>query len=156
MAQYIFNRVGCSEPKRVLYLSGDPKPDYLRCLTLIGMKQILGRNCVESVFVPHIYEDYPTPTNLYGKGISYTRILPVSMKPPPVHIDQLRDGKFDLIVYGSLHHGMPYWDEVTRAYPPEKIVILCGEDCDKDNPYKHMCTGPHLAMKGYHVFIREL
>lgn len=121
------------------------------------MKQILGNCCVDSVFVPHIYEDYPAPERLYGKGFTYTCILPVSAKPPPVQIDEIRHGKFDLIVYGSIHRGLPYWDEVSVAYPPERIVLLCGEDCDAANGGAyHECFGKNLADKGFHVFIREL
>lgn len=155
MAQYVFDSVGVPEPKRVLFLSNNPLPDYLRCLTLIGMKQILGSSCVESVFVPHIYEDYPDPSTLYGRGFTYSRILPTSAKPPPLHLDDLRSGSFDLIVYGSLHRGMPYWDEVTRTYPPNRVILLCGEDCDSQSP-KHTCHGADLANNGFHVFIREL
>lgn len=156
MAQYVFNTVGCPTPKRVLFLGSDPTVDYLRCLTLIGMKQILGSRCCESVFVPHIYEDYPSPEKIYGKGFTYSRILPVSAKPPLVYIDEIRNRAFDLVVYGSIHRGMPYWDEVTRAYPPEKVVLLCGEDCDAPDYTTHVCGGLDYARRGYHLFVREL
>lgn len=153
MAQYVFDTVGCPTPKRVLFLSGDPYPDYLRCLTLIGMKQILGSQCIESVGVPHLYEDYPTPSGLYGKGFTYSRVLPISAKP---QIHDLRNERFDLVVYGSLHRGMPHWDEVLRRYPPHQIVALCGEDCD-DGSSTHTCTtGRALSDLGVHVFLREL
>lgn len=153
MAQYVFDTVGCSTPKRVLFLGGESNPDYLRCLTLIGMKQILGNQCMESVVVPHIYEDYPNPSSLYGKGFTYSRVLPVSAKPPPIHIDDLRNGTFDLVVYGSMHRGTPYWNEVTHAYPPNRIVILCGEDCDERH---QTCDQYELSKMGFQVFVREL
>lgn len=155
MAQYVFDKVGCPHPRKVLFLCGTPKPDYLRCLTLIGMKQILGNQCMESVLVPHLYDDYPNPSALYGKGFTYSRILPVSAKPPLIHISELRNGSFDLVVYGNIHRGMPYWDEVVKAYPPERIVLLCGEDCDSGQP-NHTCVGTMLGQMGFHVFIREL
>ncbi len=156
MAQYVFDTVGCPNPKRVLFLGGDPRPDYLRCLTLIGMKQILGSSCVDSIVVPHIYEDSPNPASLYGKGFTYSRAVPVTSKPGLIDIDDLRKGSFDLVVYGNLHRGLPYWDEVTKAYPPEKIVMLCGEDCDY-NRSDHTCRdGDVLSQLGIHVFIREL
>jgi hypothetical protein len=155
MAQYVFDTVGCPNPKRVLFLSGDPNPDYLRCLTLIGMKQILGARCVDSVHVPHIYEDYPYPERLYGRGFSYSRVIPVTAKPPPVHIEDLRSGAFDLVIYGSLHRSLPYWEEVRRAYPPDRIVMLCGEDLDPNQP-THACIEDHLPRSGLHVFVREI
>jgi len=155
MAQYVFNTVGCPNPKRVLFLSGDVYPDYLRCLTLIGMKQILGSNCVDLVEVPHIYEDYPTPRALYGKGFTYTCILPTSTKSPPIHIDEIRNHSFDLIVYGSLHRGTPFWDIVTSVYKPSEIVLLCGEDCDL-LASKNVCPSLYLGDSGYMLFVREL
>lgn len=155
MAQYVFDTVGCPNPKRVLFLSSDKKPDYLRCLTLIGMKQILGQRCVESVYIPHIYEDYKESSSLYGKGFTYTNIVPVSAKPPPVHMEELQKGMFDIVVYGSIHRGMPYWDEVQRSYPPNKIVLLCGEDCDEPKHEKHVCK-KEFADEGYNLFVREL
>jgi hypothetical protein len=155
MAQYIFDKVGCPNPKRVLFLSNDIYPDYLRCLTLIGMKQLLGNRCVESVFVPHIYEDYTTSERLYGRGFTYTRILPTYMKSSPVHIDEIRNRSFDIIVYGSLHRGLPYWEEVNNVYKPHEIVMLCGEDCDDKQNYHSKCSGIKFGNKGYNVFIRE-
>lgn len=157
MAQYVLDTVGCPNPNRVLYLGSNPWPDYIRCLTLIGMKQILGNHCVESVFVPHIYDDYPDAHRLYGRGFSYTRILPAYMKPPLIHIDEIRNRSFDLVVYGNIHRGLPYWEEVNQVYPPEKIVMLCGEDCDEPGQIHHeICNGPEFGKKGYNVFIREL
>jgi hypothetical protein len=154
MAQYVFDTVGCPTPKRVLFLSSDPKPDYLRCLTLIGMKQILGAKCVDSVVVPHIYDDYSNPETLYGKGFTYSCAIPSTSKPGLVHIDEVYNGSFDLVVYGSYHRGLPYWDDVSRAYPPERIVMLCGEDCDPNSEY-HLCSATKYADMGNHVFIRE-
>lgn len=152
MAQYLLTTVGCSSPKRVLLLGLDPRPDYLRDLTLIGLKQILGDQCVESVHVPFIYEDYPTPERNYGRGFSYSRILPVSSKPPMVHIDEIRSHAFDLILYGSVHRGLPYWDEVQKSYRPHEIVMLCGED-EHD---LSTCPARLHGETGYNGFIREL
>jgi hypothetical protein len=148
MSQYVFDTVGCPHPRRVLVLGDRSDPDYLRCLTLIGMKQILGNQCVDSVHVPHIYEDYPTPEMLYGKGFSYTRILPVSAKSPPVTLEEIQSHAFDLVVYGSVHRGLPYLEEVKRVYHPNEIVFLCGDDVC------HTCATEHESAS--HWFIREL
>jgi len=152
MARHVFDTVGCSNPKRVLFLGTNPHPDYLRCLTLIGMKQILGERCVDSIVVPHIYEDYPAPQSIYGRGFTYSRIIPVTSKPPPVQIDEIRNHAFDLIVHGSVHRGLPYWNEVHEAYKPHEIVMLCGED-DHD---LSTCPARTHGVLGYNGFIREL
>ena len=156
MAQYVFNTVGCPVPKRVLFLSSNENPDYLRCLTLTGMKEILGSNCTESVCVSHIYDDYTKDTtNLYGKGFSYTKVTPGSYRPPPIHIDDIKNHLFDLVVYGSMHRGMPYYDTVMKYYKPSEVVLLCGEDIDYGRA-DHTCSGTEFSRQGHHVFIREL
>ena len=155
MAQYVFNTVGCPTPKRVLFLSSDIYPDYLRCLTLSGMKEILGSNCVDSVHVPHIYDDYGPTDKLYGKGFSFTKSVPASSKSPLVHIDEIRNHAFDLVVYGSMHRGMPYYDEVMKYYKPNEVILLCGEDLDVGRD-TNSCSGHEFARNGHPVFIREL
>lgn len=156
MAQYVLTTVGYPSPSRILYLGSQSGPDYLRCLTAIGFKQLLGSSCIDSVGLPHLYEDYSTPETLYGRGFTYTQTIPISAKPPLVTLDELRSGAFDLVIYGSLHRGLPYWDDVVNAYPLDRVVVFCGEDCDEKS-LQHTCTlGTALAQKGVHVFIREL
>jgi hypothetical protein len=45
---------------RLLFISDDSDPDYMRCQILIGMKRLLGANCVDIVKIPHIYDTYFT------------------------------------------------------------------------------------------------
>lgn len=156
MAQYVLDTVGCPSPNRILYLGDRSDPDYLRCLTAIGFKQLLGSACVDSVGLPHLYDDYPTPASLYGRGFTYSRTVPVSAKPPLVTMDEVRAGSFDLVIYGSLHRGLPHWTEVTRAYPPHRIVAFCGSDCDSHSPVHTCQEGAALSSLGLNVFIREL
>jgi hypothetical protein len=59
MARYVLDQSGFSHAKNVLFLSGDTYPDYLRCLTLTGFKDLLGKDCHDFEKVAHIYEDYP-------------------------------------------------------------------------------------------------
>ena len=155
MAQYIFDTVGCPSPKRILFLSSDPSPDYLRCLTLSGMKEILGKNCIESPHIPHIYDDYGSTENLYGKGFSFTKSIPTTSKSPLVHIDEIRNHTFDLIVYGSMNRGMPYYNEIIKVYSPSEIILLFGEDLDVEYTKKFSYIAS-FEKKGHPVFIREL
>jgi len=155
MAQYIFDTVGVSNPKKVAFLSGDPWSDYLRDLTLIGMKEILGTNCVAEIDVPFLYTDWIGDANhLWGKGFSYTRVLPPSSRSV-LNLDELLHGDFDLIVYGSIHRGMPYWETVKHVYRPEQIVCLCGEDIGV-GPHYQPCTIPIFDSMGCNCFVREL
>jgi len=155
MAQYIFDTVGCSNPKKVAFLSGHPWSDYLRDLSLIGMKEILGDQCVADIDIPYIYDDYAgDPTTLWGRGFTYTKVVPASSRSG-LNMDDLQSGRFDLIVYGSVHRGVPHWDTVIQTYRPEQIVVLCGEDIGV-GPHYEPCTIPSFDALGCNCFVREL
>jgi hypothetical protein len=150
MAQYVVDTVGIENVSSVLFLGQDPRPDYLRCLTLTGFKELFGNKCVEHLPIPHIYEDYPTPTQLYGRGFTYTNTIPTSSKGGLVYLEDIKHRKFDLIVYGSGRRGNPAWDIVQHYYEPNEIAILYGEDTEPDT------LPQQLGEQGYNVFIREL
>jgi len=155
VAKYVLDTCGRPDAKRVLFLTINPEPDYLRCLTLIGFKELLGKHCSESVGIPHIYDDYSSAHQLYGRGFTYTRCVPASSKPDPIHVDDIKNRVFDLVIYGSVHRGTPYWEVVNQYYAPSEIVILCGEDLDEGSSV-HTCSAAAYADRGHHVFIREL
>jgi hypothetical protein len=137
----------------ILYLSGDTSPDYMRCLTLHGLKQIFGKKCHDYPKVPHIYKsDTIDFSSLYGKGMTYSNLL-----DPVLHDDDLDDTvqmdiihkHYDVVIYGSFHRGMPLYDLVTQIYAPQQIILLCGED-------EHQCCHQELTRRGHYVFVREL
>jgi hypothetical protein len=154
MASYILNITGNSDAKTVLYLSQDLYPDYLRCLMLHGFKDIFKTNCHDVPRINHLYTDCTYTSTLYGRGFSYTALLdPVEFRDPrnDTNIDEdIRNKKYDVVVYGSIHKEMPYCDLVTQTYSKDKIIMLCGED-------SHECViGKTFIRQGYNVFIREL
>lgn len=150
-AKYVFKTMK-KDPKRVLFLGGDPTPDCTRDILLSGMKELLGKKCVESVFVPHIYKDYGDMSRYYGKGFTYAKSVDSELKSDPVHINDVLEHKFDLVVYGSFHRGNPLWDIINSVYSKDEIAIVCGEDTHNLNG----CPAYALSKEGYHVFIREL
>ncbi len=153
MAEYILNKTNFGNIRKILYLSGDVNPDYLRCVSLHGFKSLFGSDCHDYPKVPHIYKSGNINyKSLYGKGISYTNLL-----KPELHNDKLDDTiihdinnkYYDIIVYGSYHRGMPYYDLISTIYKPNEIILLCGEDL-------HQCNYNNFVNKGHCVFIREL
>jgi hypothetical protein len=154
MASYIMDKCNHSgNVSKILYLSGDTSPDYLRCLTLHGFKTLFGNNCHDFPIVPHIYKSNSINyMNLYGKGITYTNLL-----EPHLHNDHLdttisediKNKYYDIVIFGSYHRGMPYYDLISEIYKPDEIILLCGEDI-------HCCNYNEFVIKGYHVFVREL
>ena len=155
VAKYVLQKIHKENTKKILYLSGDLDPDYLRCLTLHGFKTIFGSDCHDYPKVPHIYKSENINFSiLYGKGMSYTNLL-----DPILHNEQLdssiiediQNKHYDIIIYGSYHRGMPHYELVCQVYKPNEIILLCGQDpcyCDKsENNY---------VKKGHFVFVREL
>jgi hypothetical protein len=153
MAGYILQKAGVENVAKVLYLSGTTGPDYLRCVTLHGFKTVFGTRCHDYPKVPHIYKsasiDYK---KLYGKGITYTNLLEPSLHDDGLDLTIVEDIKnkyYDIIIYGSYHRGMPYYDLISKTYKPNEVILLCGEDL-------HQCNYNQYVNKGHFVFVREL
>lgn len=151
MAEGLCKRVGCS-PREVLLISFWPQPDYLRCLTVHGMKCLLGSAAHEVPRLDHLYEG-ASVEGLYGRGFSYTCDFPHGFRDSSRDMTLLTDivtRRYDLIVYPSfcnMHLQLPLWKEVNAAYKPSEIVLLCGNDsCD--------CRC-RKGLVGYPVFKRE-
>ena len=155
IAKYILQKTNYENVSKVLYLSECVRPDYLRCLTLHGFKSIFGSNCHDYPKVPHIYKseniNYAT---LYGKGMTYTNLLEESLHDDTLDInvvDNIKNKYYDIIIYGSYHRGLPYYDLIRTIYKPNEIILICGADilgCNNDH-----C---HFVNKEHFVFVREL
>lgn len=154
MASYILEKSGNTGIKSVLYLSQQQFPDYMRCLTLHGFKELFKTDCHDVPRIDHMYKDYEGNTDsLYGMGFTYSRTLDSSMRDSTRDTNvesDIRNKKYDIVVYGSVHRGMPYWDLVKEVYPKDKIIMICGEDIHDATQCKN------YGVEGYHTFIREL
>jgi len=153
IAIYILQTTNYRHVSNILYLSGDIKPDYLRCLTLHGFKEIFGNNCHDYPKIPHIYRsDNINYNKLYGKGFTYTNLLDQSLRNDNLDntiVEDIQNKKYDIIIYGSYHRGMPYYDLICKIYKPNEIILLCGEDI-------HNCNYKYYLNKGHYIFVREL
>ncbi len=159
IAEYILNKTNYENVSKILYLSADTNPDYLRCVTLHGFKTLFGHNCHDYPKIPHIYKsDSINYSSLYGRGITYTNLL-----EPILHNDNLdntihediKNKYYDIVVYGSYHRGMPYYDSICKIYNPNEIILLCGEDMDCVKNI-HCCNCNNFIQSGHSVFVREL
>ena len=153
MAKYLLKSININNIKKILFLSGDTNPDYLRCTILHGFKILLKDSCHDYPKIPHIYKsDKIDYKKLYGKGITYTNNLDQDNHNEKLNtniIQDIKDMYYDIIIYGSYHRGMPFYDLVYQTYKPNKIILLCGEDI-------HCCNYHFFLQKGHHVFVREL
>lgn len=154
VARYILNSSGHSEAKRVLYISQQLFPDYLRCVTLLGFKDIFGSLAHDYIKVSHLYKDDPRPRELYGRGFSYSRILKSESRNDSYDLtllEDIRNRNYDIIIFGSCYRGLPLHTFIRLFYEPENLIYLCGEDEQTRNPHSDL----QLSEKS-HVYIREL
>ena len=131
MAKYILQKTNHEKVKKILYISYGG-PDYLRCLTLIGFKKLLGKNCVDFPNVNHIYEDYSGDVKkLYGSGISYSKIIEednrISFSPIQLY-SLISRHYFDIVIYGSINRCSLFMNLVKKVYLSNEIILLSGED----------------------------
>lgn len=153
MVTYILEKTNFKSATKILYLSGDVGPDYLRCVTLHGFKSLFGRDCHDYPKVPHIYKlekiDY---NSLYGKGITYTNLLEPILHDDTLNntiVEDIQNKYYDIVIYGSYHRGMPYYDLISSIYKPNEIILLCGED-------KCNCHSNNICNSLHFLFVREL
>jgi hypothetical protein len=128
MGAYILKTANYSGVGQILYLSNDPSPDYLRCLSLIGLKEALGERVIDIPKISHIYQTFRSDKPLYGKGFTFTKIIDDPVIDRDNIEERIRKKEFELVIYGSVHRGLLFHDLICQTYPPEKIVYLCGED----------------------------
>jgi len=153
MAEYILEKTNYKSVSNILYLSQNISPDYLRCVTLHGFKSIFGKKCHDYPMIPHIYKicniNY---SSLYGRGITYSNLLNIDLHDSTLDSsieNDIKNMKYDIIIYGSYHRGMPFYDIVSKVYDPKRVILLCGEDI-------HECNYKEWLDRGHHVFVREI
>lgn len=152
MAEYILKKSNHNNVKKILYLSGDTSPDYLRCLTLSGFKELFGKNCHDYPKIEHIYKNkQKSYDHLYGIGFTYTNNIDEKLRDNELDnniIEDIKNKKYDIIIYGSYMRGIPYYDLISNIYSPNEIILLCGED--------HMYDYDKYINNGNIVFMREI
>lgn len=145
MAQYVLDVVK-QKPKRLLFLA--PKEpvtgDYLADTLLHGFKQILGQHNVVDVAPREVIvkgtkdlddkEFISSKTKMYGKGFTFSKVLfeyPNLVDRSNI-TEKLKHRFFDMVVFGMGHRNpgpsTPHFQDVCRYYPPEKVVLIFGDD----------------------------
>jgi len=154
MADYFLETCQHTQAKSILLLSSWVGPDYQRCTLLHGLKEIMGSACHDYPRVNHLYTDCTTPPHeLYGKGMSYSRLI-----DPALHegsscdediINDIRNHKYDMVVYGRFRQGTPFYDIVKESYDPQDVIMITGED-QRESYFDEYLNAGHW------VFVREL
>jgi len=145
MAAYMLRQVDYNENGPILFLTTKVEPDYMPDCILAGLKELYQERVIDVPKIDFLYKSYKGDVKtLYGRGMSYTKLvddLPIDRE----NIEQrIRNKEFDLIIYGSVHRGLPYHNLIKQMYESERIIYICGEDC-------HQCEYKNLPS----LFLRE-
>jgi hypothetical protein len=148
MARKFLEIVKLPTSSRILLLTCDPKINYSREFTFIGLNRVLKINggvCISYPEIRACYRDFPEKDSLklYGKGFGYSRKLdrshPLEFKKI-VEKDirkSILGNQWDYILFGKVGldetslgslPNLPFWEEVNSNYPKEKIGFLYGGD----------------------------
>lgn len=131
MAEYLLKTLNY-QGGNILFISGNTEPDYMRECSLIGLKEVLADKVIDFPKIEFLYKSYAQDVKrLYGKGFSYTKIID-DIAVDRGNIEQrIRNREFELVIYGSVHRGLPFHDLVRAYYHQDKIAYICGEDSHK-------------------------
>jgi hypothetical protein len=138
-------------PPYILFLSQTVEPSLLRDLTLIGLKQIFGKICHDYCRIHHIYNDFNISNILKDGGFTYSKILDISTRDDTLDytiIEDIKNRKYDTIVYGNIDKGLPLYDLICKTYKPSEILMICGEK-------EHSCDYQKYIDKGHILFSNE-
>ena len=110
--------------------------DYLGVMTLIGLKQLIGKKAVSLVKCDYIYEDYLGDTlTLYGRGFGYTKILDPAVKENETNVDISNFNElveyveqFGTIVINMRESNIEVATALNRSGVSSKIIYLWGGD----------------------------
>ena len=155
-ARYVLEQSGHASAKKILYLSGISLPEYLHSLTLLGFKELLGNATHDFPKAAYLYTDDPTPLHMYyGKGMTYGHILNPELHDTTLDmtlLQDIQDHYYDVVIYGCLHWGLPFLEQVRNSYMDSEIIFMCGDDLGTCAMSPGGVRHPNFG----HMFMREI
>ena len=123
---------------KIAQASGGFINDYQNDLLFYGLRELYGDDVVDSTQILSLYKEYEgkiDPRNLWGGMTSFWLIGENNIDRSNIE-DKIRDRYFDLVIYGAIRRCSDYYDTVTKSYPPNKIIVVDGnDDPDIDHSY---------------------
>jgi len=113
---------------KILFLSPASAPDYQADCVLLGLKQLYGRQVVDSPRVSYLYKDYGDLSELYGRGFSLYGLLEDQDCDRTDIVQKIQSHFFDLVVYGSIQRDQGFFELVSKHYFRHEIAYIDGED----------------------------
>lgn len=118
-------------------ISGGYINDYLNDLLFHGLYELEDVEVIDSTPIIHLYKEYKNNVpmvNLWGKGFTSTFLIEKDTQDRTNLIEKIKDKYFDLIIYGSVHRCLEYYDLVSKIYDSNKIIMVDGNDDQNTHP----------------------
>jgi hypothetical protein len=139
---------------RILYITDPIKHwrvsgclnNYLNDLLFFGLKEIYGDAVVSSNVITPLYRSLRTstdPRHLWGRGFTGCWLIDGKPSSEQDITTKIADRHYDVVIYGSIRDCDDHFDLVSRAYPPERVLLIDGND-DTDI---HPAFGRHCYFK---------
>lgn len=161
MAEYILSTANYDSGNVVFIdLEIGNRCDYLGVMTLIGLKQLIGKKVASLVECDYIYEDYLGDTrSLYGRGFGYTKILNPELKDNVANVDTSNLSEviayvvqYGTIVINMLESNVEVAVALNKSRVSSKVIYLWGSD---NSMTKSQIKKKLRKFKGVH-FCREI
>ena len=116
--------------------------DYQNDLVFYGLRELFGDDVVDSTQIISLYKEYEGkihPQHLWGGMTTFWLIEENNIDRTNIE-EKIKDKYYDLIIYGAIQRCKQYYDLVSKVYPPNKVILIDGNDESDLNPLyeKHL------------------
>jgi hypothetical protein len=116
--------------------------DYQNDLVFYGLRELFGDDVVDSTQIISLYKEYEGkihPQHLWGGMTTFWLIGENNIDRSNIE-EKIKDKYYDLIIYGAIKRCKNYYDLVSKVYPPEKVILIDGNDESELDPLynKHL------------------
>jgi hypothetical protein len=139
MVNYLLKASGNEPAKNILFIDRalTKKPDCQSAMILGGLKNVFKSNCEVAYPIDCMYKDSPFPKkpHWWKTNFNIYRILSEDHRSPNETkfnqnqiIKNIKEKKYDLIVYGSVTRSLELFELVKKYYPKQQVIGINGED----------------------------
>jgi hypothetical protein len=129
----------------IAYASGGFISDYQNDLVFYGLRELFGDDVVDSTQIISLYKEYEgkiPSQHLWGGMTAFWLIGDNNIDRTNIE-EKIKDRYYDLIIYGAIKRCKNYYDLVSQYYPPNKVILIDGNDESDLDPLYHK----HLYFK---------
>lgn len=122
---------------KILFLAAEEE-DYLSDGLLIGLRGLLGENCVDYPKAERLYKSYRTDEDypLYGRGFTlYSGLFDDVIVDRNKIVAKIKKDYFDLVIIANIWNQYGIFSQLLPILKPSKTIILDGADSPQVYPF---------------------